>query len=193
MKHPMTEEELVRRLHSLSREITPENDVWDGIVGRINSGTEIRPQRRAGLPFMRLAIAAGFVLLLGTGLVINLLRTADGLSPVTESIPQLSRAKAYGEIYQMGPGVLSELEYQAAFREFLALDSVPVQLETQTSIPLDFGWETTRQAEIALAEALRKDPGNLFLKKRLSALRARQLELLQTIAAVEMASRRNTI
>jgi hypothetical protein len=192
MKHPLTEEDLLHQLHSLPREMSPSNDGWDGIAQRIASVPGATPEKKVWAQPGYMAIAAGVLLVLGATLVVNLQRPG-GRSVIPDEVTQLPEVQLEEDLYQVGPGVISELEYRAAFQEFLALDSVPVRTQTQESEPLDLGWEATRQAEIALVEALRKEPKSMFLKKRLSALRARQLELLQTIAALEMAARRNTI
>jgi hypothetical protein len=192
MKHPLTEEELLHQLHTLPREMSPSNDGWDGIARRIASVPGGIPAKKVWAQPGYMAIAAGVLLALGASLLVNLQRPG-GRSIAPDEVTRLQDVQLKEDLYQVGPGVISELEYRAAFQEFLALDSVPVRTQTQEAEPLDFGWEATRQAEMALVEALRKEPNSVFLKERLSALRARQLELLQTIAALEMAARRNTI
>lgn len=194
MKHSLTEEDLLRRLQSLPRDIRPVNDGWDGIAQRIAPAPGVAPGKKAWTQPWYLAVAAGVLLTLGAGLVINLQREG-ARAGVPGAVALLPDAPVDADLRPAGPGpgAVSELEYRAAFREFLALGSLPVRSPTQESEPLDFGWEDTRRAEIALVDALHAEPDNLFLKERLSALRARQLELLQTIAALEMAARRNTI
>jgi hypothetical protein len=187
-----TEEQLIRQLTSLPRDIAPVNDVWPGIAGRITTvpATAMPGKYRVRSRFV--AVAAAVLVAFVAGLIMDGQRTGhDPAAPagVTERSPAL----AIDQIYLVESGAGSELEYRAAFKEFLALNGLPAITENPGAAPMYLGWEATRQAEIALTEALRHEPENSFLVERLKTLRARQLELLQTIAALELAARRNAI
>jgi hypothetical protein len=187
-----TEEKLIRQLASLPREIAPVNDVWSAVAGRIAAGSATAQpgnrRTRSGL----FAIAAAVLVMLAAGLIIDRQQAGPGPA-VPGTVVERSTDLPLGKFYVVESGADSELEYRAAFKEFLALNGVREIPEGLGFARMDLGWETTRQAEAALTAALRNEPENIFLVGRLQALRARQLELLQNIAALELASRRNTI
>ena len=89
--------------------------------------------------------------------------------------------------------VASELEYQAAFREFVSVGESREYLLPQTVEKLDAGWVDLREAEAAMTEALRQNPGNAFLSTKLLELRSRQIDFLMQIAALDQNNRRTTI
>lgn len=191
-KQSLTEEQLVRQLASLPREIAPVDDVWSGIAGRIVAASATNWPGNHRSRYGSIAIAAAVLVSLAAGLIVD--RQQKGLWHTTpEVVTKRFTDPATGAFHVVEPGTDSELEYRAAFKEFLALNGVHAIPESPDFGPIDLGWDATRQAEVALTAALRNEPGNVFLVERLQALRARQLELLQTIAALELASRRNAI
>ncbi|HLF31087.1 MAG TPA: hypothetical protein VI566_08685 [Xanthomonadales bacterium] len=185
-----TDEELIRRLTSLPREIAPMHDGWLAIAGRIAAASATGQPGNPATRSRHFAVAAAVLFALAAGLVID--RQHSGSEPTAPGAER-STDLATGRFYVLKSGADSELEYRAAFREFLALNGVRAIPVGTKPARMDLGWEATRQAEIALTAALRNEPENIFLAERLHALRARQLELLQTLAALELASRRNAI
>jgi hypothetical protein len=189
------EKELLRALSSLPREIAPGNDVWPQIRQRIGE-----TQQRAGGSGNRwwpAAIAASLVVVLLGGLV---LKPTAGPQPQGQELTANSQnpmadepraALGVNARLMAGANTQEEQEYQAAFREFLAFPTDP-QTTSLTGIEsIGSGWATLQEAETELELALRQNPENRVLNSRMTALRARQLDLLQQIAAMEMASRRN--
>ena len=192
MKNQMTDRELLSRLETLPREISPENDVWPIISGRIErqgaivheSGTSNRWWYRAAAASIALAITAGILLE-------REWTSAPGATP-----PQIASAEQ-GQMIQSGAlsGVLaaSEAQYQAAFREFISVGDAENQVTSQTIEKLTAGWTDMRESEAGLNAALQQDPNSLFLNKRMLELRSRQLRFLKQIAALDKSSRRRMI
>ena len=87
----------------------------------------------------------------------------------------------------------SELEYQAAFREFISVGESQENLPQQAVEKLITGWADLGAAEAALTRALREHPGNSFLSAKMLELRSRQLDFLKQIASLDQNSRRTTI
>lgn len=192
MNHSPSEHELLQQLAALPREIAPANDAWPGISSRISgvSAGGAIPSKR--FRFWPLATAAALLVMLSAGLL------SERFGSVSE--PGLASMADSGDPVgpKVGPGfsdsmAVGEREYQAAFKEFLALDTAMSLPDRLSPEPIGQGWETLHQAEIQLQAALQEQPDNRFLNSRMTSLRARQIELLQQIAALEMASRRNTI
>ena len=188
----LSEQDLLDRLAALPRDIPPENDAWPRIAARISKAPASRDDAGRRLPVWPLAAAASVVVAVATGLL------WDGQSarPVSEPTTVDTSLASSGDVDSApflagNPG--TEIEYQAAFREFLALDSLATTPADSGIEPMGRGWETLRRVEIELEAALKLNPHSRFLLDRMTSLRARQLELLQQIAALEMASRRNTI
>ncbi len=192
MKNQMTERELLSRLETLPREVSPENDVWPVISSRIErqgafsheSGTSNRWWYRAAAASIALAITAGILLDREWTL-------APGAAP-----PVIASAEQ-GQMMQSGAlsGVLaaSEAQYQAAFREFISVGDAENQVTSQTFEKLTAGWTDMRESEAGLSAALQRDPNSLFLNKRMLELRSRQLRFLKQIAALDKSSRRRMI
>jgi len=192
MKNQMTDRELISRLETLPREVSPENDVWPVISSRIErqgaiaheSGTSNRWWYRAAAASIALAITAGIML------------EREWTSAPGVALPQIASAEQ-GQMIQSGAlsGVLaaSEAQYQAAFREFISVGDAENQVTSQTIEKLTAGWTDMRESEAGLSAALQQDPNSLFLNKRMLELRSRQLRFLKQIAALDKSSRRRMI
>jgi len=192
MNRILSEEELDRRLASLPREISPSRDVWPGISARIGRGEPTAAGRRQAPGFWAVAAAASVLVAFAAGLILS--RTAPPSHPAPEQwAPGGEFVFDAGEKPSIPSIRLSEREYNAAFKEFMALDAMAGYARDNGPTPMGEGWEAMRKTEQALAEALNQEPDNLFLNQRLAVLRARQIELLQRIAALEMSSRSSTI
>lgn len=184
MSHDMNEQELLRKLAELPREIKPGNDPWPEISARIDrSGPVARPPR-----WMLRAVAASVVLLLAVGV---LLRPDWNTGPVTPAAPPSSLA----ESTSAPPGMLvsADAEYLAAFREFVGIGNPNNNLAPQTIEKIEMGWADLRLTEAALAAALEENPGDMFLNERMLELRARQLGFLKQLVALDRNNRRMTI
>ncbi len=93
----------------------------------------------------------------------------------------------------VGALTASELEYQAAFREFISVGESRVYLPQQDVEHLIAGWADLNGAETALTNAMRENPGNSFLSAKMLELRSRQLDFLKQVASLDQNSRRTTI
>ena len=92
-----------------------------------------------------------------------------------------------------GTLLATELEYQAAFREFISVGDPSSNLKHQTVERMIAGWKDLRESEAGLSLALQQNPGNPFLNEKMLKLRSRQLEFLKQIAALDRNSRRTMI
>ena len=180
-----TEEEILRKINLLPRELAPINDPWPEISARIGAVSSERVSAARRARWWPLAVAAAVVLTMATMLLPG--RLWNSSLPDTAA-PELSR-----QYPGAGTTAASEAEYRAAFRVFMASGVVQTSSKQHSMEGFGIGWSALRRAEVELQGALKEDPDNKFLNLHLQALRARQLELLQQIAAVDMAAWRDTI
>jgi len=197
MNQSHTEQEILRKIGLLPRELAPVNDPWLKISARISTISRDRVATRRHARLWPFAVAATALILVATALILG--QPQNSSSPWNSSLPgnSSSHYPAMPELAQQYPAArtnsASEAEYQAAFREFMtsgAAHAAPVQPFTEA---FGAGWSALRQAEVELQVALNQEPDNQFLNSHMQALRARQLELLQQISAADMAAWRDTI
>ena len=185
MSSSMNEQELLKGLAELPREIAPGRDPWPEISARIGHappGGAHRPARRVVM-----AVAASAVLALVTGV---LLKTTVLESPVSSGQPDTVQAldiPAPGFLYAV------DAEYQAAFREFINVNDSDSGLRPETVEKIERTWADLRITETALTAALEENPGDLFLNERMLELRARQLGFLKQLVTLDRNNRRLTI
>ena len=189
MNDRLDEQELLQRIGQLPREIPPQHDPWPMISARI---AESRAAGRLARRWIPQAAAASVVLALLVGV---LLGPRMGEPPA----PQASRQAAQeqnlaGQRLSSPPALLagSEVEYQAAFREFIAVGRDRSRLSPSTIDTIETGWAELQAAETALAAALAANPDNRFLNARMLELRARQLGFLRELASLDQSNRRLT-
>jgi len=192
MKNQITDRELLSRLETLPREVSPENDVWPAISSRIERQGAIAHEPGTSNRWWYRAAAASIALAITVGILLEREWTsAPGATP-----PQIASAEQ-GQMMQSGAlsGVLaaSEAQYQAAFREFISVGDAENQVTSQTIEKLTAGWTDMRESEAGLNAALQQDPNSLFLNKKMLELRSRQLRFLKQIAALDKSSRRRMI
>ena len=191
MNRLLSEQDLLKRLEALPREISPEKDAWPAIAQNIDSrGAAYR--QYSGNRWWLHAAAACVAVALVAGILLGRQWDAAPRLPQSESrlVSQAHTPQAEG---LMGVLVASELEYQAAFREFVSVGESREYLSQQTVEKLDAGWADLREAEAAMIEALRQNPGNAFLSSKMLELRSRQIDFLKQIAALDQNNRRTTI
>jgi hypothetical protein len=192
MKHRMEEQELLRRLAELPREIQPQNDPWAAISLRI---AETRDSQRGRGPFrgwMVHAAAASVALAILFGLLFEP-RSAEppSMAPTTPVVLNNERVEA--TVYRLPASLVgSEAEYQAAFREFIAVGRARSSLSPRTIEKIETGWADLLATENELAAALVANPHDLFLNDRMLALRAKQLDFLRQLASLDQSNRRLT-
>jgi len=192
MKKTLDEAELASRLTALPRAMAPRRDVWPQIATRIGRPASSGAQEAHRSRIWLLATAASLLVVLAGGLLLKNQWDSSG-SPVPVAHSANEASLPAGKFYSLGALTSGELEYQAAVREFMALNAVAGASEKPKPQWIERGWETLRQVELELASALRNEPDNDLLNSRLIALRARQIELLRQIAAQDSASWRNSI
>jgi hypothetical protein len=191
MRKQLTEKELLARLGTLPREIAPDNDVWPAIAGRIEQRQQASSGPESSNPWWFRAAAASVALAIAVGILLGRQwsTTAGPMQPVSASTAHSLIVHTDG---LSGTLAASELEYQAAFREFISIGKSG-DLTLETIAKLDDGWAELRKAEAGLRIALLENPGNLFLNTKMLELRSRQLGFLKHIAAMDKSSRRISI
>jgi hypothetical protein len=179
------EKELLQQLQSLPRELSPRHDPWPGIAARIARGDRLRSLR-----FQALAAAA--VLVLAVGLIVGPELRREPV-PAVSPAPLAGQASAQAE--RPVPALLaaSEAEYVAALREFIPVGVSRSRLSDQAISTIEGSWTELQAAEEALVAALRQNPNDAFLNRRMLELRARQLHFLKQLATLDLSSRRLTI
>lgn len=189
----MNENELLKKIADLPREMAPEHDPWDRIEARLENpgeGTLAGSPPQAGARRLSrwapLAIAAAAVL----ALVLVIMPAPETARQTQEVAGNASPGVT------MPPAVMlsgSEAEYQAAFREFISIGESRERLSPVAVEKIETGWADLRQVELALSDALAQNPNDSFLNRRMLELRARQLGFLRQLAALDHSSRRLTI
>lgn len=198
MKHRIDEKELLERLSQLPREIEPDNDVWADVAARMDASS---PSVYAGKPAVHwpLRAAAAAVLALALGLILTAVwRVApDEATRLVNDAPpgQTAVAPAGPEQEVVFAGLLAgnDAEYQAAFREYMALSPEVARLPEDTMMQIETGWAALVRMESELLNALSANPDDPFLNGRMLELRERQLGYLKQLAALDRNNRRLTI
>ena len=192
MKNQITDQELQSKLDALPREISPENDVWPAINSRIGGHSAANPGSGSSNRWWIRAAAASVALAITAGIVLE--REWNPASG-TAQIGNTSMAQSHLIRSSALSGVVaaSEAQYQAAFREFIAVGDTENHVTNQTLEKLTAGWTEMRESELGLSTALQQDPDNIFLNRKMLELRSRQLRFLKQIAALDKSSRRRMI
>ena len=188
MKKIVGEQELLRRIAALPREIEPRNDPWPAIAARIGRTAQRLPGSLGSRAWLWRAVAASLVVAVAAGLLLGP-RWGDLPTAVTGDTVATSAA---GDPHLPTSLAASEAEYQAAFREFIAVGRARQGLSPQTIDRIEAGWADLRDTEDALTAALSASPGNAFLTARMMELRARQLGFLRQLATLDQDYRRLT-
>lgn len=187
MRRTVDEKELLRRIENLPREIEPRNDPWPAIAARIDE-TRKRRVVRAPAAWLWRAAAASVVVALAAGLLLGPRWGEVPIDPAGNAVATPSNV----DIGLPASLAANEAEYQAAFKEFIAVGRARPGLSTQTIARIEAGWADLRETESALTAALAESPESSFLVDRMMELRARQLGFLQQLAALDMDYRRLT-
>ena len=191
MKQGLSEQELLERLAALPREITPERDAWPAIAQRIGQEDTVYRQRSSSRWWIH-AVAASVAVIFVAGVLIGRQwGTTPGMVQPAFDLAHPAQAVWVGGL--AGALTASELEYQAAFREFISVGESRENLPQQAVENLTAGWADLSKAETALTNALRENPGNAFLSAKMLELRSRQLDFLKQLASLDQNSRRTTI
>ena len=194
MNKGIDEQELLQRLSDLPREIAPRRDVWPDILSRIDRNDAPVRERTPDRLWPRFAVAAGFLVAFAAGLMLGprlLVAPADPFESNGQAVAQADAPEFPSSL----PALLAatEMEYQAAFREFVSVGDSRSSLSPGTVEKLFTSWDEMRKSEAGLTVALEENPNNPFLNNRMMELRSRQLQFLKQIAALEQNSRRISI
>lgn len=199
MTQGIGEQELLRRIAELPREIQPGRDPWPEISARIAVSGAPSP-RAARLPWWSLprwslvGAAASVALALAAGWLLVSERAEEAVAPGSPAefagTGVISPEAVFGLRATL---TASEAEYRAAFREFIPVGSARSNLPPQTVAVIETGWAEMRETETELTTALAMRPNDPFLHDRLLQLRARQLGFLQRLATLDLDNRRMTI
>jgi hypothetical protein len=190
MSNRIDEQELLRRMADLPREIQPRSDPWSAISARLEPRAIGRVADSRRRSWALRAVAATVVLGVTAGILLGP-RLSDPLEPVPATSVAQSQPDVSRQVDRLPAAlVASEVEYQAAFREFIAVGQARSNLSAQTIASIETGWADLREAESALAAALAVNPDDRFLNKRMLELRARQLGFLQQLASLDQSNRR---
>ena len=191
MKKFQDEQKIVKRLADLPREIAPKRDVWPQISRRISRNTSTGKPAVDRIQLWPMAAAASFLIMITVGLLLNKpWKQSEWVSPAGE--PGFALTSEANRSYLAGSNMTGELEYQAAFKEFMALSVSPGTGEGERPEWIEQGWNTLREVEIELLAAIKMEPDNHFLNLRMAALRGHQIDLLKQITTVDKTSRRIT-
>lgn len=146
---------------SMPRELTPERDLWPGIVHAINTPAHTDWQRSA-------ALAASIMLIFGVSLYFSTVRPSGVL--------QNSRIDEY----------IGSLQYEHQQTK----QALMVQYKDSPAFYTDWAvqMKELEQAEQVIFEALRDDPENLELLKILRQVQAKEIELLEAAFAPRLNS-----
>jgi len=192
MSHRLNEQELLDRLAGLPRELEPGRDPWPEISNRIEQGSAGRRSASTNRRWLVQAVAASAVLFLAAGLLFESSRKSRPEAP-QNSMNAASSFEGFGPVTIPGLLAVSEVEYQAAFREFISVGYSRESLPSQAVEKIEMDWTDLLTTETALTAALEKNPDDQFLNDRMLALRARQLGFLKQLVSLDRNSRRMTI
>jgi len=191
MSSRINETELLKRMAELPRDISPGKDPWPQIFARIEPHQAAGASWRSSRHWM-LGVAASAVLAVVAGLMFGPAWIED---PHSQQNPAdwTVADEAAGIGGYSGVVAASEMEYRAAFREFIAVGDSRSNLPALTIEKIETGWADLQTTETALAAALEADPEDPFLNGRMLELRARQLGFLKQLATLDHSNRRMTI
>jgi len=179
------DEELVKAIHGLPGSMQPKRDLWPGIFTRISSAGSggNAASASSGPRWLGQAAAASVAIAFIAGLMLGRqMDSGEQSAPRSATMDSAMRSAM----------MASELEYQAAFREFIPVGESRTLLETQAVENIESSWADLQQAESALLAALHEYPENTYLNQKLLDLRAQQLGFMRQLAMLDQFSRRKT-
>jgi len=181
---------LVKELAALPRSMQPENDAWGAIANRIASGAVEKGANRNSSMRGWLALAASLMLVAVSSLFIQ--RGGETQQPANQPFAAAEPLRL-NEWGVRVPASSVELEYQAAFREYLGLNLAHTKPGGLAREDVQQDWLLMQRLEQELLAALELEPENLWLAQRLMQLRASQLNFLRVIADSGQLPGRNLI
>lgn len=178
------DDELVRSVGELPRSIPPRRDLWPDIEARLpGRGTAAVAPEGASTAPLGYALAASVVIAFAAGVLLG--------RQMEPGVPG-PRGDGQANVAWRGAMHATELEYRAAFRQFIPVGAAQSILAAQAVANIENSWLEFQQAEAALLAALAERPDNTYLNQKLLDLRAQQLEFMQQLATLDQFSRRKT-
>ena len=163
--------EILRLAAGVPREMAPPRDLWPGIAARLQT---VRP----AIPAWRLAVAAA-LLVAASSAVTWVLVAPD--TPVADATPEPFAEPPTSAAVPVSHRA-DETTFVAAAEELQdALDQRWDDLAPETRAVVD---RNLAAIDVALGEiraALRQDPGNVELERRLGSVHRRKIEILQRV------------
>jgi hypothetical protein len=169
----MNDDKLMQAAGQVSKEISPERDLWPGIAAAIEA-----PAPKRWTPM--LAQAAAVVLLVGASSAVTYMTMKDNISPTVIASPDMIFEQAsFGNRYYLGPG------FQDARNTLVADLEVELERlspEDRTDIATNLMLIHNAIAEINVA--LEKEPENILLQERLLNTYRDELAFLRRVSSL---------
>jgi len=169
----MNDDKLMQAASQLSKEISPERDLWPGIAEAIES-----PAPRRWSPIF--AQAAAVVLLVGASSAVTYM-TMKNDNPVTviASPDMVFEQTSFGNRYNLGPG------FQDARNGLVAdLEAELERLSPESKETIEVNLNLINDAIVGMNEALANDPENILLQERLLRTYREELTLLRRVSGL---------
>ncbi len=169
----MNDDKLTTAAQRLSKEASPQRDLWPGIAEAIEA-----PVRRRWTPMF--AQAAAVLLLVGASSAVTYIAMKDQQAPVTVvSSDLLFEQASFGNRYNLGPGYLDARNALAA-----ELDADLARLSPQSRAEIEENIELIRTAIHDINLALEQEPDNALLQQRLLNAYREELSLLRRVGGL---------
>ena len=174
----MIEDKLTKAASGLTKEISPERDLWPGIEAAI-AEPRMEPKRRILAPM--LAQAAAVLVLVGASSGVTYYAVKDDAvttMPVPTPQYQFSRA-AFGADYALGPG------YQDAHADLASrLDEQLLKLAPEEREDVEATLAVIREAIADINVALADDPDNAYLQELLQKTYREELTVMRRVGGL---------
>ena len=177
------DDKLDRTARQLATEISPERDLWPGIVEAITT-----PKRSRWTPM--LAQAAAVVLLVGMSSAVTYIVTKDSSGPVVSVAPELVfEQAAFGGNYHLGPGFQ---DARNSLRDDLDIELARLSDESREDVQANL--DLIHQVIVDINKALEQEPDNVLLQQKLLQAYREELTLLRRVGGLTRdVMRRNDI
>jgi len=157
----------------LATEISPERDLWPGILGAIEA-----PRRGRWTPM--LAQAAAVVLLIGASSAVTYITVKGQQGPVTQVTPELLfEQTSFGSRYNLGPGFQDARSTLAA-----QLDVQLARLSPESRADIKVNLELVQGAIFEINAALEQEPDNALLQGKLLSAYYEELSVLRRVGGL---------
>jgi hypothetical protein len=164
--------DVLQLAHDLPRDKQPARDLWPGIAARIQAPVA------AAWPW-RLAVAAALLVAASSALTYVLVRPTPQVAVDPSPAPAEDPATTAARPVSQGT---DDATFVAATEELLdALDERRATLAPETRAVVDRNLAAIDAALGEIRAALRKDPGNVELERRLGSVHRRKIEVLQRV------------